>query len=66
MKYPDSPCIAVCDVLYNDICSGCGRHFSEVSNWVFYTDEEKTAVWERIEADQTAWRYNRYKERVEK
>lgn len=60
----DSPCIAVCDVLYRDICSGCGRTYIEVARWVEMTTEEKAAVWERIEREQTAWRFNKYKERV--
>jgi len=64
MTRPDSPCIAVCDVLYKDICSGCGRHYLEVARWTEMSDEAKEAVWKRIEHERTAWRYNRYKERV--
>jgi len=44
----DSPCVAVCSTLFDDTCRGCGRTVMEVSNWVFMTDEEKGAVWERI------------------
>ena len=47
-KLPDSPCVAVCSTLFDDICRGCGRTVMEVSNWVFMTDEEKKAVWKRI------------------
>ena len=61
---PDSPCIAVCDVLYKDTCSGCGRHYMEVARWTEMTPEEKEVVWERIERERTAWRYNRYADRV--
>lgn len=61
---PDSPCIAVCDVLYRDYCSGCGRHYLEVARWTEMSEEEKEAVWQRIDAEGTAWRYNRYKDRV--
>ena len=64
MTRPDSPCIAVCDVLYKDICSGCGRHYLEVSRWTEMTPEQKEAVWQRIDKEATAWRYNRYKDRV--
>lgn len=46
----DSPCVAVCSTLFDDICRGCGRTAMEVSNWVFMNDEEKQAVWERIRA----------------
>ena len=62
---PDSPCIAVCDVLYRDVCSGCGRTYIEVARWVEMTASEKQTVWDRIEREQTAWRYNKYKERVQ-
>lgn len=44
----DSPCVAVCSTLFDDICRGCGRTVMEVSNWVFMTPQEKDAVWERI------------------
>lgn len=44
----DSPCVAVCSTLYDEICRGCGRTVMEVANWVFFTEEEKRAVWKRI------------------
>lgn len=44
----DSPCVAVCSTLYDDICRGCGRTAMEVANWVFMDDEEKRGVWVRI------------------
>jgi len=46
----DSPCVAVCSTLYDDICRGCGRTAMEVANWVFLTEEEKREVWARIRA----------------
>ena len=46
----DSPCVAVCSTLYDDICRGCGRTAMEVANWVFLSDEEKRAVWARIKS----------------
>jgi len=61
---PDSPCVAVCTTLYDEICKGCGRTYVEVANWVFMTDDERDSVWQRIDADATAWRYNKYKDRV--
>lgn len=64
MTRPDSPCIAVCDVLYKDPCSGCGRHYLEVARWTEMSADEKEAVWQRIEREGTAWRFNRYKERA--
>lgn len=46
----DSPCVAVCSTLFDDICRGCGRTAMEVANWVFMDEEEKRAVWIRIQA----------------
>ena len=46
----DSPCVAVCSTLFDEICRGCGRTAMEVSNWVFMTEEEKQIVWHRIRA----------------
>ena len=37
----DSPCIGICTTLYDEVCQGCGRTLNEVSNWVFFSDEEK-------------------------
>lgn len=45
---PDTPCVAVCSTTFDDICRGCGRTVDEVSRWVFMSQEEKDAVWERI------------------
>jgi predicted Fe-S protein YdhL (DUF1289 family) len=61
---PDNPCIGVCDVLYADTCTGCGRHYMEVAHWVGMSQEEKDAVWDRIEAEGTAKRFTTYKERT--
>jgi len=55
----DSPCIGVCTTLYDEICQGCGRTLSEVSNWVFLSDEEKALVWKRVREDGTAMRFQR-------
>jgi len=46
----DSPCVAVCSTLYDEICRGCGRTAMEVANWVFMSEAEKQAVWQRIRA----------------
>lgn len=64
MTRPDSPCIAICDTLYRDICSGCGRHYLEVARWTEMSEREKEAVWLRIERDGTAKRFTTYKERA--
>lgn len=44
----DSPCVAVCSTLYDDICRGCGRTAMEVANWVFLDEVEKKQIWQRI------------------
>ena len=55
----DSPCIGVYTTLYDEICQGCGRTLNEVSNWVFFSNEEKTSVWKRIREEGTASRFQR-------
>lgn len=64
MARPDSPCIAICDTLYRDECSGCGRYYLEVARWTEMTEQEKDAVWQRIESEGTAKRFTTYKERA--
>ena len=60
-----SPCIAVCSTAQgDDLCKGCGRTFPEVCLWLEMTDDQREAVWQRIEAEHTAWRFNKYSERA--
>jgi predicted Fe-S protein YdhL (DUF1289 family) len=54
---PDSPCVGICSTLFDDVCQGCGRTAAEVSNWVFYSDEEKQVIWERITREGTGRRF---------
>ena len=62
---PDAPCIAICSTTQGDaVCKGCGRRFDEVQHWPAMTPAQKRAVWRRILADGTAWRFNRYAERA--
>lgn len=60
---PDSPCIALCDTLYKDVCTGCGRTYIEVAQWTGLSQETKDVVWARIEAEGTAKRFTTYTER---
>jgi hypothetical protein len=46
----DSPCVAVCSTLFDDVCRGCGRTADEVANWVSMDEAAKAAVWVRIRA----------------
>jgi predicted Fe-S protein YdhL (DUF1289 family) len=61
---PNSPCIAVCTTLYDENCKGCGRTYMEVALWNEMQQHDKEQVWKRIDKEATAWRYNRYKDRV--
>lgn len=63
---PESPCIAICTTLYDEHCKGCGRTYMEVANWTTMSEPEREAVWQRIEAQNTWWRFNRYAERAQK
>jgi len=60
----DSPCIAVCTTLYDEVCKGCGRTYIEVAQWNSMSDIEKQVIWQRIDSEATSWRYNTYKDRV--
>ena len=65
MTRPDSPCIAVCTTLYDEVCKGCGRTYIEVAQWSGMNDDERESVWQRVETEATSWRFNRYKDRVQ-
>ncbi len=36
----------------------------EVARWNEMSEPEREVVWQRIEAEGTAWRFNKYKDRV--
>lgn len=62
---PDAPCIAICSTTQGDaVCKGCGRSFDEVQHWPQFSPAQKRAVWRRITAEGSAWRFNRYAERA--
>ncbi len=62
---PDAPCIAICSTTQGDAtCKGCGRRFDEVQRWPGLSPVQKREVWHRITQEGTAWRFNRYAERV--
>ncbi|MCY0388161.1 DUF1289 domain-containing protein [Robbsia sp. Bb-Pol-6] len=56
---PDSPCIGICSTLFDDVCQGCGRTAVEVANWVFLSEEEKRAIWERVTREASSVRFTR-------
>lgn len=39
-----SPCISVCALDGNDICTGCFRTLTEISDWSEYSTGEKRKV----------------------
>ncbi len=45
-----TPCVGLCSTVYGDlVCRGCKRFHHEVVNWNLYDDEQKYAVWRRLE-----------------
>ncbi len=62
---PDTPCIAICSTSQGDeVCKGCGRSFAEVQHWTALRPAQKRQVWRRITLANSAWRFNKYAERV--
>lgn len=43
-----NPCIGVCALDENDICTACHRHGIEIGEWGVLNDAQKRAVWEKI------------------
>jgi predicted Fe-S protein YdhL (DUF1289 family) len=64
LERPDSPCIGICTTLYTDKCSACGRTYMEVALWNAMPEVEREVVWQRIDTEAIAWRYNTYKDRT--
>lgn len=45
-----TPCVGLCSTVYGDlVCRGCKRFHHEVIHWNGYREEEKHAVWLRLE-----------------
>tara|TARA_R100000750_G_scaffold30632_1_gene19497 strand:- start:42 stop:554 length:513 start_codon:yes stop_codon:yes gene_type:complete len=45
-----TPCVGLCSTVYGDlVCRGCKRFHHEVISWNAYTEEQKQAVWQRLE-----------------
>lgn len=45
-----TPCVGLCSTVYGDlVCRGCKRFHHEVIHWNGYSEEEKRAVWLRLE-----------------
>lgn len=45
-----TPCVGLCSTVYGDlVCRGCKRFHHEVIGWNGYHEEQKHAVWMRLE-----------------
>lgn len=45
-----TPCVGLCSTVYGDlVCRGCKRFHHEVIHWNGYSEDEKYAVWRRLE-----------------
>jgi predicted Fe-S protein YdhL (DUF1289 family) len=45
-----TPCVGLCSTVFGDhVCRGCKRFHHEIVNWNAYSDDEKRAVWARLE-----------------
>lgn len=46
-----TPCIGMCSTTYGDlVCRGCRRFSHEIIDWNRYHDDQKRAVWARLNA----------------
>lgn len=51
---PSSPCIGYCSTSLGDaVCLGCGRSAEEIDRWLLLDENEKYAIWRRINAMDT-------------
>lgn len=46
-----SPCINECELNSKNICKGCQRTLTEISNWSRITSEERKEIRDRITQD---------------
>ena len=44
---PQSPCVSICVLDDKDICQGCFRSASEITDWFMASTDEKHAILER-------------------
>jgi predicted Fe-S protein YdhL (DUF1289 family) len=51
-----SPCINVCRMdATSGLCEGCLRTLDEIAAWGTMDDDDKRAVWQRLEQRRLAW-----------
>lgn len=42
----ETPCIGICSLI-DGKCVGCNRTDKEISNWLFFSDKERTLITQR-------------------
>ncbi len=61
-KKTRTPCVGICSTTYGDeVCRGCKRFYFEVINWNKYDEDEKDAIWTRLESLKTQIIYSKIK-----
>ena len=43
-----NPCVGVCVLDMNDICTACHRSGMEIAEWGLLSDDQKREAWQRI------------------
>lgn len=46
---PESPCVDICELNNDDICTGCFRSLDEIGLWSGYSDQDKRRVLENTQ-----------------
>lgn len=49
-----SPCVSICALDEDDVCIGCFRSGSEITDWFMATSAEKRAILTRVKQRQLA------------
>jgi len=44
MPVIESPCVDICELMPNGVCSGCFRSTQEIGQWLMYSDEERRTI----------------------
>jgi len=44
-----SPCVGICQPDFFDVCRGCGRTLTEISDWPFLSNHEKKQIIDRLD-----------------
>lgn len=45
----ETPCIKICQVNQKSgLCEGCKRTLEEISNWIYYSDEQRKKIIEEL------------------